>query len=285
MNIQEFFDKETSTLTYLVYQGRDAIVIDPVLNLDLPSGKLSDASVQSLSKVIAEKSLTLHWILETHAHADHITGAALLKEHYPEVMLGIGKSITEVQATFSKLFNLKIKIDGSQFDRLFADGEIVSAGALQFKVLTTPGHTPACVSYYIGENIFAGDAIFMPDSGTGRCDFPGGSATALYHSIHEKLYKLPASSRIYVGHDYQPNGRPLQFACALSEEMETNIHLRQSTTESEFVQFRTSRDQTLSAPKLLLPSIQINIDGGRLPAPEANGISYLKVPLTVTYQK
>lgn len=280
MQIKPFFDLETWTLTYVVYKGGQAIVIDPVLNFDPASGRSHTGSVDSVISFLRSERLDLKWILETHAHADHISGAPVLKKAFPQAKTGIGDRIREVQKIFAKQFNMQIKTDGSQFDHLFKDGEVVDRGLpLGFQVLSTPGHTPACVTYQFGDTLFTGDVMFMPDSGTGRCDFPGGSAETLYESIHEKIYKFKPETQIFVGHDYQPNGRELQFSTTVKAEMESNIHLKAATSQEEFVRFRKDRDATLSAPRLLLPSIQLNINAGHLPLPESNGVRYLKWPI------
>lgn len=285
VSVQEFFDKATSTLTYLVYDSltKDAIVIDPVLNFDPASGKASRLSVKTLLTVVSEKGLRLLFSLETHAHADHLSGSQELKKFLPNIKVAIGERITEVQKIFKPVFGLAedFPVDGRQFDRLLKDGESFDAGSIQVKVMSTPGHTPACVTYVIDNNVFTGDALFMPDGGTGRCDFPLGSAKGLYHSIQKKIYSLPGTHKVFTGHDYQPNGRELRFQSTIDEEKRTNIHLKAETTEVEFVEFRTGRDKKLDAPKLLLPSVQVNIDGGRLPKPERNGISYLKIPIAM----
>jgi len=285
MEIKTFFDPATFTLTYIVLDSvsNDAVIIDPVLDFDPASGKTSLQSVKNIMQFVKERNLTVHYILESHAHADHLSSAHELVTCYlPQAKIGIGERIKEVQEVFKKVFNLpaSFKTDGSQFHKLFRDGEECSAGSLRFKVIFTPGHTPACVSYLFENFIFTGDAIFMPDSGTGRCDFPKGDARTLYQSISEKLYKLPDSTRMFVGHDYQPNGRALAFETTIGEQKRSNIQLQSTTSQSEFVAFRSKRDATLSAPKLLLPSIQVNIAAGEFPAPESNGQSYLKIPIS-----
>lgn len=285
MIIKNFYDEATNTLTYLVYDKntKDAVVIDPVWDFDPASGGLESTSNQKLFTAIEVENLKLHYILETHAHADHLSGSVQIKQKYPNVKLAIGKNITSVQEVFKGVFNLgdDFKTDGSQFDELLDDGQIIKAGSLEFKVIFTPGHTPACTSFLIKDVVFVGDAIFMPDFGTGRCDFPAGSATDLYNSVHKKLYELPDETKVYVGHDYQPGGRELQFQSTIGVEKQKNIQLKAETTEGEFVKFREERDKTLSAPKLLLPSIQVNIRGGHLPKAENNGVSYLKLPLKI----
>lgn len=284
LQVQEFFDKATSTLTYVVWdtQSKDAVVIDPVLDYDPASSKTSTQTLQSLFQYLRDQSLLVHFILETHAHADHISGAQPLKREYPSAKIGIGKHILEVQTTFKDVFGLaSLKTDGSQFDVLFEDEQRVKAGALEFRVIFTSGHTPACVSYLFGEEfVFTGDAIFMPDSGTGRCDFPGGSAEALYHSIHERLYRLPETVKMHVGHDYQPQGRSLKFVTTIAEQKLTNTHIRAETSKEEFVSMRSARDKTLGAPKLLLPALQLNINAGQLPVAEPSGRRFLKIPIT-----
>jgi len=213
-------------------------------------------------------------------HADHLTGAALHKKAYPEAETGIGAKVTEVQATFAKLFNLdgEFKTDGSQFCRLFEDGDTFSIGSMEARVIHTPGHTPACVTYVIGDACFTGDTVFMPDFGSARCDFPGGSAEKLYDSV-QRILGLPASTRVFVGHDYQPGGRELKVESTVDEELRENKHLHEGTKMEEFVSWRTERDATLGAPKLLLPSLQVNLRNGQLPPAESNGTVYMKIPI------
>lgn len=292
INVQEFYDKETFTFTYLVWlpsevagQKSDAVIIDTVLDYDYAAGEYSTKSVENVLEYIQENNLKIHYILETHAHADHLSGAVFLKEllkemdSNTEVKIGIGKNITLVQQTFKSIFNLELETTGAQFDELFDDKQLVSAGDLQFKVLFTPGHTPACTSLYFDGVIFTGDALFMPDYGTGRCDFPLGSAKDLYHSIHNILYQLPDETIVYTGHDYCPGGRELMWETTIGASKKENIRLKAETTADEFIKFRSERDATLSAPRLLMPSIQVNINAGHLPETESNGISYLKIPI------
>lgn len=278
MQVKEFYDTRTHTLTYVVYdaQTKDAVVIDPVLDYDAASSRIWRESVDVVLEYLKAQELTLHYIMETHAHADHLSGAQLIKKAYPAAKLAIGERITQVQRIFKEVFDLPadFPVDGSQFDLLLQDGQVLEAGSLSFKVIFTPGHTPACASYLIEDAVFTGDAIFMPDSGTGRCDFPGGSATALYHSIHETIYGLGDETKVYVGHDYQPGGRGLAFVATVQAHKEGNIALPQARDEADFVQWRTSRDQTLNAPKLLFQSVQVNVDAGHLPKTR-----YLKIPL------
>lgn len=282
--IKEFFDKNTWTLTYVLWdhETKDAIVIDPVMDYDSATSKTSEESAKAVIEFLRSKHLRLHFILETHAHADHLSGSQIIKKEFPDAQIAIGEKITKVQEIFKGVFGLPedFKTDGSQFDRLLKDGEEFSAGSIKIKTIFTPGHTPACASYYIDGNLFVGDALFMPDYGTGRCDFPAGSAIELYRSVHGRIYELPEDTKIYTGHDYLPNGRPLKFMATVAEEKRENIQLKSNTTLDEFVRFRNDRDRTLAAPKLLLPSVQVNIDAGHLPEPAANGKRYLRIPIT-----
>lgn len=284
MKIETFYDTSTYTLTYVVFdpESRDAVIIDPVLDYDVLSSATSTKSLEAVESFSKKEGLRLHYVLETHAHADHLSGSQYLKRRFG-AKVGIGSRIRDVQRVFKDVFDLppSFAVDGSQFDRLFEDGEKVAAGTLEIEVIATPGHTPACVTYKIGDALFTGDALFIEDYGTGRCDFPSGSAEALYTSIHERLYALPDATRVFVGHDYQPNGRPLRYETTIGRSKEANVQLRESTTRAEFVKKRNERDSSLSAPRLLYPSVQINIDAGRLPAPHANGRRYLSVPLNL----
>lgn len=285
--IEKFYDSKTFTLTYIVFDEatKDSVVIDCVLDYDANSGKCSHDSINKLISFIDTKKLKVHYILETHAHADHLSGASHLKKKYTDAKIAIGSEITEVQNVFKEVFNLEdLVCNGSQFDKLFSDQERVKAGSLDFEVMTTPGHTPACVSYIFNDDqkqfVFTGDALFIPDYGTGRCDFPSGSAEELYHSIKNKLYSLSDETIVFVGHDYRPGGRELRFATTIKESKSDNIRLKMQTTKEDFVTFRNERDATLSTPKLLLPSIQVNINAGERPKAESNGTSYLKIPIS-----
>ncbi len=284
IRIKEFFDKATFTLTYVVWDPvtLDAVIIDPVLDYDQAASKVSEESVAAVASFADSGRLQVHYILETHAHADHLSGSQYLKVKYPEAKLAIGARITEVQKIFKPIFDLgeSFKVDGSQFDRLFSDGELFTAGTLKFQVLYTPGHTPACSSYKIEDVVFTGDALFMPDYGVGRCDFPAGSAETLFESVTKRLYTLPDATRVFTAHDYQPNGRALRFESTIGEEKRSNIQINAETTKVAFVKFRTERDKTLAAPKLLLPSVQINIDAGRLPPPRREGRRFLSIPIS-----
>ena len=285
MQIQPFYDARTFTLTYLVFDPatRDAVVIDPVLDYEPVGSKIWEESVDQLAAFIDAHQLRLHAILETHAHADHLSGSQALRRRYPAAQVVIGDKITAVQTVFKGIFDLAddFPTDGRQFDRLLADREKLQAGSLVVEAIATPGHTPACLSYLIGDAVFTGDALFMPDYGTGRCDFPAGSARALYHSITERLYTLPDSTRVFVGHDYQPGGRELAYESTIAAEKAGNVQLPASRDEDEFVAFRSGRDKGLDAPKLLYPSVQVNIDAGHLPEPARNGRRYLKMPLNI----
>lgn len=268
MRIHSFFDPATFTLTYLVYDpdSRDAVVIDPVLDFDPVTVQTSLASVQQISAFVREQQLTLRHVLETHAHADHLTGAQYLKRQFGASVV-IGARITEVQATFKQVFDLPASFvaDGHQFDCLLSDGQGLHAGTLHIEAIATPGHTPACLTYKIGDAVFTGDALFIEDYGTGRCDFPRGSAAELYESVHDKLYRQPDELRVFVGHDYQPGGRALRCETTIGISKRQNVQLQAATTKEQFVSFRTARDKTLTVPRLLFPSVQVNIDAGRLP--------------------
>jgi len=284
VEIQEFFDPETFTLTYAVFDAisRDAVIIDPVLDYEPCSAETSTKSVDRVLAFVESKQLRVHYVLETHAHADHISAAQILRKRLG-AKVAIGARITEVQATFREIFDLgsALATDGSQFDRLLEDGELLRAGTLTIEMLATPGHTPACMTFKIGDALFTGDALFIEDYGTGRCDFPKGSAHDLYASVHDRLYALPDATRVFVGHDYLPSGRSLRFETTLGASKRDNIQLKASTSLEDYVRFRTARDATLKAPRLLLPSVQLNVNAGRLPTPHANGRRYLSVPLNL----
>ena len=283
MKVQHFFDKNTFTLTYVVWDEhtKDAVIIDPVLDYDPNSSTVTKHSINQVIEFIKEQNLNALYSIETHAHADHLSGAHEIKSLLPQIKIGIGQNITAVQSTFKSIYNLKdFNTNGVQFDVLLNEDEPLIAGSLTIKTIFTPGHTPACSTYLIEDSAFTGDALFMPDFGTGRCYFPAGSAKDLYHSVHNKLYNLPDSTRTFTGHDYQPGGRPLEFESTIGEHKKNNIHLKETTTEQEYIEFRTTRDATLNTPKLLLPSIQTNIRAGELPKPEDNGTRYLKIPIS-----
>jgi glyoxylase-like metal-dependent hydrolase (beta-lactamase superfamily II) len=280
VNVKAFFDPQTWTYTYVVYEseGSACIVIDSVLNYDPRSGRTKTKSADEVIAFIKERRLQLEWILETHAHADHLTAAPYIQEKLGG-KIAIGDHITTVQGVFKGVFNLDdLAVDGSQFDVLIKEGESIAFGNLSFKALYVPGHTPACMAYEIGDSIFVGDTLFMPDVGTARCDFPGGSASHLYRSI-QSILKYPPSTKLYMCHDYPPNGRPPEYQSTVADQKEANIHVHDGITEEQFVAMRTKRDAGLEMPVLILPSIQVNIRAGHMPKPEGNGTAYLKIPL------
>jgi glyoxylase-like metal-dependent hydrolase (beta-lactamase superfamily II) len=283
IRVQEFFDKETSTLTYVVYDeaSRDAVVLDPVLDLDPASGLIWTESVQKVIAFVKGQGLHVLMILETHAHADLLSGSQELKRYFPDAKVAIGENIRAVQSHFNKVYNLDFSAstNGAPFDRLLKDKEEVRIGTLRFEVVNTPGHTPACTSFRFDNLLFTGDSLLMPDSGTGRCDFPGGSAEDLYQSVTQRIYTLPGETMIYTGHDYQPDGRPLKFMTSVDESRSKNVQLNARTSQEEFVRYRKQRDAQLQAPRLLHPSVQVNIAAGHLPKAEENGTAYLKIPL------
>jgi glyoxylase-like metal-dependent hydrolase (beta-lactamase superfamily II) len=283
MEIVPFYDPVTFTLTYVVHdpRTRDAVVIDPVLDYDPQCSRIETTSVDPVLAHVRAERLFVHYVLETHAHADHLSASQVLKRELG-ARVAIGRAITEVQRTFKEVFDLEERFatDGTQFDRLLDDGETLPAGSLSISVIATPGHTPACVTYRIGDAVFTGDALFIEDYGTGRCDFPRGSADALYTSVHDRLYaSLPDDTRVYVGHDYRPGGRPMRCQTTIGVSKASNVQLREETSRDEYVARRKSRDAKLEPPRLLYPSIQVNIDAGRLPKPHMNGRRYLVVPL------
>ena len=280
--VKAFFDEGTFTVTYVVSEpeGGRAAIIDSVLDFDPKSARSSTRSADAVIAYLQERSLSVDWILETHLHADHMTAAPYLKQRLGG-RSGIGARITEVQKTFKTLFNLgaDFAADGSDFDHLFADGEAFRIGALEGKVLATPGHTPACVTYLIGDAAFVGDTIFMPDYGSARTDFPGGDAATLYRSIR-RLFALPPATRMFLCHDYKAPGRDhFAWETTVAAQRETNVHLHDGIDEAAFVRLREARDKTLQMPALILPSVQVNLRAGRFPPPEGNGIAYLKIPL------
>ena len=279
--IQAFFDEATNTVTYLVSDPvtRQAAVIDPVLDYDHRSGKVSTVSADQVLAAVAVQALEVAWILETHAHADHLSAAPYLKA-CTGARVAIGEHIRDVQAIFRPVFNLDdVSGDGGEFDRLLRDGETFTIGDLKVDVLHTPGHTPACVSYRIGDAVFVGDTLFMPDYGTARADFPGGSAHTLYQSI-QKLLALPPATRLFMCHDYKAPGRDIYaWESTVAEERARNVHVHDGVDADAFVAMRERRDATLAAPTLLLPSIQVNIRAGRLPKAESNSVRYLKIPM------
>ena len=281
VGVESFYDPATSTISHVVVEpnGRACAIIDSVLDYNAASGRTSTDSADRVIAHVNERGLDVEWILETHAHADHLSAARYLKERLGGE-IAIGARITEVQAIFKDVFNLErtFNTDGRQFDRLLADGEVFHIGRQEAKVIYTPGHTPACATYVVGDCAFVGDTLFMPDGGTARADFPGGDAKQLYRSIG-KILALPPETRLFVCHDYQPGGREARWETTVAEERARNIHVGEGRGEDEFVELREARDATLDVPTLLVPSIQINVRAGDMPPAEDNGTSYIKVPI------
>jgi glyoxylase-like metal-dependent hydrolase (beta-lactamase superfamily II) len=281
--IRAFFDEPTNTVSYLIADPdtKRAAIVDPVLDFDHRSGKASTKSSDAILEAAEAAGLTIDWVLETHAHADHLSGAPYIKLK-TGAKVGIGEHIREVQKIFRPVFNATdLKGDGSEFDHLFKDGERFKIGNLDGEVIYTPGHTPACVSYKVEDTVFVGDTLFMPDYGTARADFPGGNARDLFRSI-KRILDLPPETRLFICHDYKAPGRDsYAWETTVGEERERNVHVRDGVSEDEFVAMREARDATLAAPLLLLPSIQVNIRGGNLPPEEVNGVRYLKIPVTM----
>ena len=281
--VHPFFDALTHTWSYIVQDpaSNHAAIIDPVLDYDFASGSTATTAADAIIAHVKQLGLSIDWIIETHAHADHLSAAPYLQQHLGG-KIGIGAPITRVQQVFAPVFNIadELAADGSQFDHLFVDGEHYAIGELDARVMATPGHTPACMSHIIGDAVFVGDTLFMPDQGTARADFPGGDAAVLYQSIH-KLLQLPEHFRMIMCHDYAPNGREFRHQTSVGEQKRHNIHIANGVGEAEFVQMRTERDRTLGMPKLILPSLQVNIRAGQFPAPESNGQVYLKWPLNL----
>lgn len=281
-HVTAFFDDATNTVSYVVRDpnGQSAAIVDSVLDFDYASGSTNTSSADRVIEYTRENDLRIDWILETHVHADHLSAAPYLQEHLGG-KIGIGAEITTVQDTFGKVFNegTEFQRDGSQFDQLFKEGDAFQIGQMRGDVLHTPGHTPACLTYVIGDAAFVGDTLFMPDFGTARCDFPGGSAEMLYDSV-QKILALPDETRIFVGHDYLPKGRD-QFAweTTVAEQKAANIHIGGGKSREDFVEMREARDATLGMPKLIIPSLQVNMRAGHMPEPDTDGDVYLKVPV------
>ena len=281
--VRPFFHPGSNTWSYVVHApgASDAAVIDPVLDFDAKSARTATASAQAIVDYVHEHGLEVRWLLETHAHADHLSAAHWLKSnHWPNATLAIGIGIRAVQKTFRPIFNLgeHFPVDGSQFDRLFADGDAFAIGALQARVIAVPGHTSDSNAYLVGDALFTGDSLFMPDGGTARCDFPGGDAATLYRSIR-RLFELPDATRVFVCHDYGPGGREVACETSIGEQKRGNIHVHEGIDEAEFVRTREARDATLAMPALILPAVQVNIRAGALPEAEDNGVRYLKLPI------
>lgn len=278
--IKTFFDPATFTATHVVScpTTRRAAVIDSVLDYDPKSGRTRSTSAEAVMAHVQQQGLTVDWHLETHAHADHLSAAPWLRERLGG-QIAIGSHIQQVQRVFKGVFNAPdISGDGREFDRLFKDGDTFQIGALTVQVLHTPGHTPACLTYLVGDDAFVGDTLFMPDYGTARCDFPGGNAHTLYQSI-QRLLALPGHTRLHMCHDYQPGGREVKLVSTVDEQRAANVHVRSGISEADFVAMRTARDRSLEMPVLILPSVQVNVRAGHLPPAEANGVHYLKIPL------
>ncbi len=280
--VHAFFDEATNTITYVVREpeGSACAVIDSVLDFDYASGRTDTRSADAVIAFIRDAGLRVDWVLETHVHADHLSAAPYLQEALGG-RIGIGERITTVQETFGKIFNegTRFQRDGSQFDRLFRDGDAFMIGQLRAGVLHTPGHTPACLTYVIGDAAFVGDTLFMPDFGTARCDFPGGSAEVMYDSV-QKILSLPDETRIFVGHDYKAPGRDAYaWESTVGAQKALNVHVGAGRSREDFVAMRQARDATLAMPRLIIPSLQVNMRAGQMPEPEENGVSYLKVPV------
>ncbi|WP_373084440.1 MBL fold metallo-hydrolase [Sneathiella sp.] len=279
--VTAFFHKPTYTVSYVVSdpQSRKAVVIDSVLDFDYSAGRTGTMAADDIVDFIVAEKLEVDWILETHVHADHLTAAPYLQKKLGG-LLAIGSGVTAVQSRFGEIYNFgdEMPKDGSQFQHLFADNEKIDVGGMTINVIFVPGHTPGCVAYKIGNAVFVGDTLFMPDYGTARCDFPGGDARELYRSIH-KILSLPDETRLFMCHDYGPNGRPFAWETTVARQKSGNIHIRDGVSEDEFVKMRRARDATLSMPGLIIPSIQVNMQAGKFPKAEDNDVSYLKVPL------
>ena len=279
--VKAFFDPATWTVSYVVFDapGGHCALVDSVLDYDPKSGRTRTDSADQLIAFVREQNLMVDRILETPAHADHLSAAPYLRKHLGG-KIAIGGKITQVQNVFKGIFHLEPEFatNGSQFDHLFEDGDTFAIGTLQAQALSVPGHTPACMAYQVGDAVFVGDTLFMPDVGTARCDFPGGNAHTLYQSVR-KLLSLPPETRLFMCHDYPPEGREAQWECTVADQRARNIHVHDGVSEAEFVAMRTKRDAGLAMPVLILPSVQVNIRAGELPPPEANGVSYLKIPL------
>ncbi len=276
-----FFDAPTNTISYIVRDPNSSscAVIDSVMDIDYAAGRITHDSADRIIATIMDKGWTLEWIIETHVHADHLSAAPYIQGKLGG-KLGIGANITIVQDTFGKVFNegTEFQRDGSQFDRLFADGDAYNIGTMTAYAMATPGHTPACMTHVIGDAAFVGDTLFMPDGGSARADFPGGDARTLYRSV-KRVLSLPGQTRLFMCHDYGPNGRDIQWETTVADERAHNIHVRDGIDEDSFVAMRTERDATLAMPKLIIPSIQVNMRAGKLPPKEPDGKAYLKVPV------
>ncbi|ORX90966.1 hydroxyacylglutathione hydrolase [Basidiobolus meristosporus CBS 931.73] len=283
--IVPFFHKPSSTFTYIIVDEKtsESAILDPCVDYDLISGRISSKPLDEIIDFVKSEKLNVKWLLDTHVHADHLSGLEHLKKNLPNSQTAIGENVKMVQKRVNKFFNpVRLDHDGSQFDFLLADGQKIQIGDIAIKAIHTPGHTPDSISYLVNDCLFVGDTIFMPDVGTARCDFPGGSAEQLYRTIMDKFYTLPDTTKMFMCHDYPPEYRgkePPRYLSTVAEEMEKNIHIKKDTTMEEFVKFRNARDDALDLPKLLLPSLQINAIAGKLPEPEVDGKSYIKFPI------
>jgi glyoxylase-like metal-dependent hydrolase (beta-lactamase superfamily II) len=279
MQIQHFFDPPTGSLSYVVHDGTTAVVIDPLRDYDPKSGRTSWAGAEKIAAYLHAERLAVPYVIDTHAHADHMTGLPFFRERYGARTV-TGAAVGEVQRRFREFYHLgeDFPVDGSQFDVLLDEGEHLGFGSLVVDAIHTPGHTPAHMSWRIGDAVFLGDTLFMPDYGSARCDFPGGSAGELWDSV-QRLYAMPDATRLFVCHDYQPGGRPMAFETTVGEQKRSNVQIDAKTTREDYVAFREAKDRTLEAPALILPSLQVNIRAGALPEPESDGFSYLKIPL------
>ena len=281
-DVKGFFDEATNTISYVVWDRttKQAAIIDSLLDFDQASGRTATHSADRMIAFVKDTGLTVEWIIDTHVHADHLTAAPYIKSQLGG-RTGIGEHISTVQKVFGEIFNAgqEFHTDGSQFDHLFTDGETYKIGTIEARAIHTPGHTPACMSHLIGDAVFVGDTIFMPDYGTARCDFPGGDAATLYDSI-QKLFALPGDTRVFLCHDYKAPGREhYVWETTIGEEKAHNTHIHEGVTKAQFVKMRTERDATLDMPKLILPSVQVNMRAGEMPPAESNGMRYMKIPI------
>ncbi|HVT54658.1 MAG TPA: MBL fold metallo-hydrolase [Xanthobacteraceae bacterium] len=274
-----FYHEASGSIAYLVIDPatKHAAIVDPVLDYDEKAGRVSFEAADELLAAIKQRGLTIDWILDTHAHADHFSAASYLKEKLG-APIAIGEKITVVQQLWQKIYNLPSAFSATTWDKLFADGQSFKIGSLEARVMLSPGHTPCSITYVVGDAVFVHDTLFQPDYGTARCDFPGGSARELYHSI-QAILALPDNTRVFTGHDYKPGGRPAKWESTVAEQKRSNPHLKDHPSEEEFVKTREARDRSLPMPKLILHALQVNLRGGRLPPPEADGRSYLKIPI------
>ena len=281
INIEAFFHQDTATLSYVVFDTRSlkGMIIDPVLDFDIYSGSLSYTTANLMLDYIDSHHLDIDWVIETHTHADHVTASQFFKNKLG-AKVAVSDAVTQVQHTFNEKMDLKIQCNGSQFDHLFVDNEVFNLGDSPVRILATPGHTPDSICILVDGNMFVGDTLFMPDGGTARCDFPDGNASQLYHSI-QRIFELGDDVKLWMCHDYQPHGRELVYKTTVSEQKKYNVHLKHNTSQHDYVLLREQRDKTLSAPKLLLSAIQINVNAGILPVDENKKLSFIKIPLTI----